>query len=65
MRRGLAGQRLIAVFMAGALLLNYPVMSLFDRPETVFGLPLLHAYLLGVWFGLVAVTAWIVERGAR
>ncbi len=65
MRRGLAGQRLIAVFLAGTLLLNYPLMSLFDRPVSVFGLPLLHVYLLGVWFGLVVIVAWIVERRAR
>lgn len=65
MRKGLAGQRLVAVFIAGLLLLNYPLLSLFDRPLSVFGLPLLHVYLFGMWLGLVVVVAWIVERGAR
>jgi len=65
MRKGLAGQRLVAVFIAGMLLLNYPVLSLFDRPLVVLGLPLLHVYLFSVWLGLIGVVAWIVERGAR
>lgn len=65
MRKGLAGQRLVAVFIAGLLLLNYPLLSLFDRPERPFGIPLLHLYLFVVWGGLVLVIGWIVERGAR
>ncbi|MFC5771322.1 hypothetical protein [Thauera sinica] len=65
MRKGLAGQRLVAVFIAGLLLLNYPLLSLFDRPERPFGIPLLHFYLFAVWLGLVIAIAWIVERGSR
>ncbi len=65
MRKGLAGQRLVAVFIAGLVLLNYPILSLFDRPQTAFGLPLLHVYLFSVWLALILVVAWIVERGAR
>ena len=65
MRKGLAGQRLVAVFLAGMLLLNYPILSLFDRPASLFGLPLLHVYLFSVWLGLIVAVAWIVERGAR
>lgn len=65
MRKGLAGQRLMAVFIAGLLLLNYPILSLFDRPATLFGLPLLHLYLFVVWLALIGAAAWIVERGAR
>ncbi|ENO89621.1 hypothetical protein [Thauera linaloolentis] len=65
MRKGLAGQRLVAVFIAGVLLLNFPLLSLFDRPLSLFGLPLLHVYLFAVWGGLIAAVGWIVERGAR
>lgn len=65
MRKGLAGQRLVAMFIAGVLLLNYPLLSLFDRPLSLFGLPLLHVYLFVVWGGLIFVVGWIVERGAR
>ncbi|ANQ85587.1 hypothetical protein [Azoarcus olearius] len=65
MRKGLAGQRLVAVFLIGLLLFNFPLLSLFDRPVTVFGLPLLHVYLFAAWAGLIALVAWIAERGAR
>lgn len=65
MRKGLAGQRMVAVFVGGLLLLNYPLLSLVDRPLTVFGLPLLHVYLFAVWAALVLIAAITVERGGR
>ncbi|HRP95515.1 MAG TPA: hypothetical protein PL143_04635 [Rhodocyclaceae bacterium] len=65
MRKGLAGQRLVAVFLCAVLLFNYPVLSLFDRPDPLFGLPTLHVFLFAVWAGVIAAIAWIVERGAR
>ena len=65
MRKGLAGQRLVAVFIAGVLLLNFPLLSLFDRPLRIFGVPLLHLYLFVVWGGLFVAVGWIAERGAR
>lgn len=64
-RRGLAGQRLVAAFLTGALLFNYPLLSLFDRAEPFMGLPMLWVYMFAFWAGLIAVVAWIVERGAR
>ncbi|WP_332673604.1 hypothetical protein [Aromatoleum sp.] len=65
MRKGLAAQRLVAVFLTGVLLFNYPVLSLFDRPAGWFGLPMLWVFLFVTWAALLAVVAWIVERGAR
>ncbi|CAH1748601.1 conserved protein of unknown function [Thauera humireducens] len=65
MRKALAGQRLVAVFIAGVLLLNFPLLALFDGPSTLFGWPLLHVYLFGVWSALIVLVAWIVERGPR
>lgn len=65
MRRGLARQRLVAVFLTAALLFNYPLLSLFDRPEAVFGLPMLYVFMFAVWGAVIAVIAWTVERGMR
>jgi hypothetical protein len=65
MRRGLARQRLVAVFLTAALLFNYPLLSLFDRPEAVFGLPMLYVFMFTVWGAVIAVIAWTVERGMR
>ena len=60
-RSMLTGQRLIAIFLGGWVLFNYPVLSLFDRPATLFGLPLVFAYLFIVWAGLILLIAWVVE----
>lgn len=65
MRKGLARQRLIAVFLTAALLFNYPLLSLFDRPEPIFGLPMLYVFIFVVWASVIAVIAWIVERSGR
>jgi hypothetical protein len=65
MRKGLARQRLVAVFLCAALLFNYPVLSLFDRPEPLFGLPTLYVFMFVVWAALIGAIAWIVERGGR
>ena len=63
MFQGLAAQRLLALFCAGALLLNFPLLALWDRDATVFGLPLFPLALFVVWGVLIAFAAWIVERG--
>lgn len=60
-RSVITGQRLVAVFLIGAVLLNYPILSLFDRPTEVFGVPLLFLYIFAAWTGIIAVMAWIIE----
>jgi len=61
MRKGSVGQRLLAVFAFGCLMLNAPLLSIFDQPVAVFGLPLLFVYCFAVWIGLIALIAWIIE----
>ncbi len=61
MRKGLARQRLIAVFFAAVLLFNYPLLSLFDRAEFVLGLPVAHFYLFAAWVAVIGAIAWIVS----
>jgi len=62
MHKGLGGQRLVALFVAGALLLNFPLLALWDRDATVLGLPLFPAALFVLWGGLIALLGSIVER---
>jgi hypothetical protein len=62
MRRGLTTQRLLALFVAGALLFNFPLLGLFDRDALLFGLPLLPAGLFIVWALLIGVLAALLER---
>ncbi len=63
MFQGLGAQRLLALFFAGTALLNFPLLALWDRDATVFGLPLFPCALFAVWALLIGLTAWIVERG--
>lgn len=58
----LAGQRLVAIFLLGCLLLNYPILYLFDKIHDVLGIPLLYLYLFGVWAALIGLLAVVAER---
>lgn len=58
----LHAQRLIALFVLGCLLFSFPLLSLFNTGGTVWGIPVLYAYLFGVWIGLIALMALVVER---
>ena len=57
------GQRLIALFIFGCLLFNYPVLSLFNVATESFGVPVLYAYIFAAWALLVALMALAVEAG--
>jgi hypothetical protein len=50
------------LFVAGALLLNFPLLALWDRDATVAGLPLFPAALFVLWAGLIACLGWLMER---
>jgi hypothetical protein len=52
--------RLIALFLAGGLAFGYPLLALFNVPETVLGVPVLYAYLFGSWTILIALLVAIM-----
>lgn len=55
-------QRLVTLFLLGNLLFNYPLLALFNRPDTIFGIPVLYAYVFGAWILLIVLLAAVVER---
>ncbi|HUL40603.1 MAG TPA: hypothetical protein VLV32_01665 [Burkholderiales bacterium] len=59
------GQRLVALFLLGCLLFNYPLLYLFNSDSRVFGIPLLYAYIFGAWTMLIGLMAWVVEGTGR
>ena len=61
-RSRLTTQRLVAVFLLGCLLFNYPLLALFNKAAAVFGMPVLYAYIFLAWLGLILLVAAIVER---
>ncbi len=59
-RYQLTGQRLAALMVVAALLLNYPLLSLFSVEGAIFGIPVLYAYLFSVWAVVIALMAFFV-----
>jgi hypothetical protein len=54
-------KRLIALFLLSYILLNNPILSLFNLPRLVLGIPLLFFYIFGVWILLIVLVALIVS----
>jgi hypothetical protein len=61
-RPTLKGQRLVALFLLGCLLFNYPLLSLFASEIRIWGIPLVYVYLFSAWAILIAAMALIIER---
>jgi hypothetical protein len=55
-------RRLVAVGVLGALAFSYPLIALLDSEASVLGVPVLWAYLLLAWLGLIALAAAVVGR---
>ena len=55
-------KRLVALYLFGFVLLNYPILSLLNISITVFGFPLLYIYIFGVWGLLILLAALVVSR---
>ena len=56
------GQRLIGLCLLGFVLFNYPILALFNVPASLFGIPVLYAWIFFAWAVLIAAMAWIIER---
>jgi hypothetical protein len=54
-------QRLVSTFLLGCLLFTFPLLSLFNSGDKVFGIPALYAYLFIAWGMLIALMALAVE----
>ena len=63
MTRPLRTQRLLALFAAGALLLNFPLLRLWLDEGALFGLPVLPLALFAAWLLLIVLLAVLMERG--
>jgi hypothetical protein len=55
------GERLIGLLLAGMVLLNFPVLSVFSVNGLIFGIPVLYLYLFSVWILLIIVKALILR----
>ncbi|HEX4944686.1 MAG TPA: hypothetical protein VFV55_10060 [Usitatibacteraceae bacterium] len=56
--------RIVALFLLGCLLFNYPVLALFNVGATAAGVPVLYVYLFVAWAGTIALAAIVIEGGS-
>ena len=61
-RPNIKTHRLAALFILGALLFNYPLLALFNRPTLTGGVPILYLYVFAAWALLVALLVLVIER---
>ena len=59
---GRKGERLTALALLGFLLFNYPLLSLFSTDGTLFGIPVLYAYLFTTWALFIVLVALVVRK---
>lgn len=57
------GAKLVALSLLGLLAFNYPLLAVFNVDGTVYGVPILYAYLFAAWAVLIALVARIADRG--
>ncbi|GAA4024388.1 hypothetical protein GCM10022409_05480 [Hymenobacter glaciei] len=56
------GPKLLFLAVLFGVLLNYPLLAVFDHNGRVGGVPVLYLYVLLVWIALVALTGWLVRK---
>jgi len=56
---------LLALWAAGLILFNFPMLIVWNRDVTVFGVPLLPVSLFAIWAVLIAALAWASEGDPR
>jgi predicted permease len=55
-------QRLLVLFAIGCLALNYPLLAIFSKIATWYGIPVLYLYLFVFWFLFILFIAIVTER---
>ncbi len=61
-RTTLLAQRALALFAAGWLLLDFPLLKLGLGPGKLLGLPRPAVWLFGLWLTLIVLLALLMER---
>ena len=60
------GEGAAAATLLGIVLLNRPLVDLFDPGATIAGVPVSVAYVFGAWAALIGLLAWTMRpRPAR
>ena len=54
-------RRLFGIFILGFILLNYPILSIFNTEAFLFGIPILYLYLFSVWMLLIIMVVFVTR----
>ncbi|BCG46866.1 hypothetical protein GEOBRER4_n1679 [Citrifermentans bremense] len=54
----------VICFVLGMIMMNYPFISIFNKPAFPFGIPLLYLYLLWGWMFSIFIV-YLFSRAAR
>jgi hypothetical protein len=60
-RTNVRNERLVALFLLGLLLFNYPLLAMFNTPGLVLGVPKLYLYLFVAWAVLIGGAALVLR----
>ncbi|HNI45616.1 MAG TPA: hypothetical protein PKH93_12030 [Chitinophagales bacterium] len=55
-------QPLIYIGILFTFLLNYPILSAYNRSEVVGGIPILYLAMFGLWLLLIVLLAFIPKK---
>lgn len=62
MRDRTKGRRLLFISALFMVLLNFPLLSIFNSAGTVAGIPVLYLYLTVIWLGCIVAIALFINR---
>jgi len=55
-------QKLVVLSLLLLIVLNIPIVLLFDSADNVLGLPIIYIYIFSVWFFSVVISLIVVNR---
>lgn len=55
-------QKLIFIFVVLVALLNFPMLSIFNRPILIGGIPVFFVYIFGLWTAVILVLYFWIGR---
>ncbi len=56
------GERLIGLLLVGLIVINYPILALFNKTVLWFGIPALYLYLFVFWALFIGIAAAVMEK---
>lgn len=61
----ITSDRMVGLFLLGALAFNAPILSIFNADSFVFGIPVLYVYLFAAWTTMIVLMALTAQRSHR